>query len=360
MPVSLGHGIASFRSSDPRFRTFAAYESRGNFSPNQRIGRVAPARGKRHDAHEGRGRARRGETSVHRHGISRKPARRPRGLHLRRARRRRDHASRLPQRGALDRPALRRAARSGDQGRADLPDRYRLGRLHAQILSRRALARGPDRPARGDRRLGAHVLRLDGAHAGLQGVADEHARRPARVLWKVLRQCEELVPARAGTRAVHEPRDRQSAARPQQGARTGARRVHHDPEGDGWRLLRVRRQGGGDLLGDHALQLPRPERRDAGERPGSRDHVHRADERAGREAVLPHLLRDDGERDGHAVRLSALLALRRERRDLRVRQRADPLGGRAGPPRRGEDQDLLSALGLHSTASSSRAARGSP
>ncbi len=37
----------------------------------------------------------------------------------------------------------------------------------------------------------------------------------------------------------------------------------------------------------------------------SRGHVHRADECAGRETVLPHLLRDDGERDGHAVRLSA-------------------------------------------------------
>ena len=65
--------------------------------------------------------------------------------------------------------------------------------------------------------------------------------------------------------------------------------------------LRVRRQGGGDLIGDHALQFPRPERRDAGERSRPRDHVHRADECAGREAVLPRLLRDDGERDGHAV-----------------------------------------------------------
>ena len=51
------------------------------------------------------------------------------------------------------------------------------GQLHAQVLSRCAIARGPDRSARGDRRMGAHVLRLDGAHAGLQGVADEYARR---------------------------------------------------------------------------------------------------------------------------------------------------------------------------------------
>ena len=66
----------------------------------------------------------------------------------------------------------------------------------------------------------------------------------------------------------------------------------------------------------------------------------------GREADLPRLLRDDGERDGHAVRLSAVVALRRERRDLRVRQRFHPVGGRAAPPRPREAQDLLSAVGL--------------
>ena len=111
-------------------------------------------------------------------------------------------------------------------------------------------------------------------------------------------------------------------------------------------IYRLGRQGGGDLVGDHALQFPRPERRDAGQRSRPRDHVHRADECAGREAVLPHLLRDDGERDGHAVRLSAVVALRRERRDLRVRQRVHPLGGHADLSRRREAQDLLSALGL--------------
>ena len=55
-------------------------------------------------------------------------------------------------------------------------------------------------------------------------------------------------------------------------------------------IYRLGRQGGRDLVGDHALQFPRPERCDAGQRSGPRDHVHRADERAGREAVLPHLL----------------------------------------------------------------------
>ena len=59
-----------------------------------------------------------------------------------------------------------------------------------------AFARGPDRPARRHRALGAAVLRLDGPLAGLQGVADEHARRQRRVLREVRRQC-----ARTGTRA---------------------------------------------------------------------------------------------------------------------------------------------------------------
>ena len=51
----------------------------------------------------------------------------------------------------------------------------------------------------------------------------------------------------------------------------------------------------------HALQFPRSERGDAGERFKPRRHVHLADERARREALLPRVLRDDGERDGYAV-----------------------------------------------------------
>ena len=126
--------------------------------------------------------------AVHRGGISRKPARRPRSLCLWRARQGRHHASGVPQRRALDRPALRRAARRQDQGHADLPDRYRLVGLHPQILPRRALARGIGCAARRHRAVGAHVLRLDGPLAGLQGVADEHARRQLRFLRQVRRQ----------------------------------------------------------------------------------------------------------------------------------------------------------------------------
>ena len=168
-------------------------------------------------------------------------------------------------------PAFRNAARTiarlydalhdpEAEGRADLPDRHRLGHVHPQVLPRRALARGPDRPARRDRALGAAVLRLDGPLAGLQGLADERARRQRRVLREVRRQRQALVRALAEPRAVHEPRHRQSAGRPHEGGRPGQGRVHHHPEGDRRRHRRVGRQGGGDLGGDHALQFHGPER----------------------------------------------------------------------------------------------------
>ena len=223
------------------------------------IRRDAATQGNCHESAETRGRDRR-DAAVHRQGIPRKPARRPRGLYLRRAGRRRHHASGVPQCRAHDRAALRRAARPQAEGRADLPDRHRRGHLHPQVLPRRAFARGPDRPARRHRALGAAVLRLDGALAGLQGLADERARRQCAVLRAVRRQRQELVRARAEPRAVHEPRHRQSAGRPHEGGRPGQGRVHHHPEGDRRRHLRVGRQGGGDLVGDHALQFPGPER----------------------------------------------------------------------------------------------------
>ena len=147
-------------------------------------------------------------------GISRKPARRPRGLYLRRAGQGRHHASGVPQCRAHHRAALRRAARSQDQGRADLPDRHRFGRFTHKFFrvahSREDLIGQRDAIAHWAR----HVLRLDGPHAGLQGVADERARRQLRVLREVRRQRQELVRARAEPRAVHEPRHRQSAGRP--------------------------------------------------------------------------------------------------------------------------------------------------
>src|SRR5579885_2038830 len=158
-------------------------------------------------------------TAVHWRGKSREPARWSRGLCLWRKREGGKHASRLPKCGTLNRAPLRRAARRKDQTGPDDADRYRLRRLYPQIFPRRALTRRARRTARCDRALGAHVLRLDGALAGLQGVADEYARRQFQLLRQVRRQCEGLVPARAGKRPVHESRHRQSAGRSLQAGR---------------------------------------------------------------------------------------------------------------------------------------------
>ena len=60
-----------------------------------------------------------------------------------------------------------------------------------------------------------------------------------------------------------------------------------------------------------------------------------------------------------AVRLSAVVALRRERCDLHPRQRVRPLGGRVHLPRPGAGAELLSRAPASSTAPCSRAARAS-
>ena len=60
-----------------------------------------------------------------------------------------------------------------------------------------------------------------------------------------------------------------------------------------------------------------------------------------------------------AVRLSAVVAVRRERRDLRVGQGVRPLGGRVHLPRPGPGDEFLSALRLHAGRACSRAARAS-
>ena len=64
-------------------------------------------------------------------------------------------------------------------------------------------------------------------------------------------------------------------------------------------------------------------------------------------------------RERLAVRLSAVVAVRRERRDLHPRQRVRALGGRVHLSRSRAGAELLSAFGLHARASSSRAARAS-
>ena len=194
--------------------------------------------------------------------------------------------------------------------------------------------------------MGAHHLRLDGPQPRLQGGLPQHARRQRRVLRQVRRQRARLAQARPGGSALSQPRPRQSAHRPQQAGRAGEGRLHHHPEGDGRRHLRLGRQGGGHQLGAHPLQLPRPEHGPGDHRPGHGGDVHRPHEHARHQADLPRLLR--ARRSSHrlALGLSAHLPLRRERRHLRVRQRVHPLGERDHPPRRGAPEDVLSALGL--------------
>ncbi len=74
--------------------------------------------------------------------------------------------------------------------------------------------------------------------------------------------------------------------------------------------------------------------------------VHRADEHARHQADLPAILRVRRRGDRLAVGLSADLALRRERRHLRVRQCVHPLGERVHPPRRRAAEELLSEVRL--------------
>ena len=131
-------------------------------------------------------------------------------------------------------PAFRNSARSvallydalhdpADQGRAHRADRYRLRRLHHEILQGGAFARRRDRAARRHRRLGPHHLRLARPQPGLQGRLPQHARRQCRVLRQIRRQRPRLVQARPGSGAVPQPRAGQSADRPQQAGRSRSR-----------------------------------------------------------------------------------------------------------------------------------------
>ena len=252
----------------------------------------------------------------------------------------------VPQFGGLGRAPLRRLARGEIEGRAHRADRHRLRRLHAQILQGGALTRGGDGAARRDRRLGAHHLRLARPQPRLQGRIPQHARRQCRVLRQVRRQRARLAQARAGGGALSQSRAGQSADRPQQGGRTGQGRLHHHPERDRRRHLRLRRQGGRHQLGAHALQFPRPEHGPGDHRSEHGGDVHRADEHAGHQADLPAVLRVRRRRHRLALGLSAHLALRRERRDLRFRQRVHPLGERHHPSRHRATEDVLSAIRL--------------
>ena len=70
----------------------------------------------------------------------------------------------------------------------------------------------------------------------------------------------------------------------------GARCLHARREGDGWRLDRQRREGGGYNVHAYALQLHREQWRAANQDQGFRLRVHRTHERTGRQALLPPVL----------------------------------------------------------------------
>ena len=213
---------------------------------------------------------------------------------------------------ALHRGPCRRAER------ADLPDR--MGRLHAPLFRGADVGRGAGRGARRDRRLGAADLWLARPLARLQGGISRHARRQRRVLCAVPGQCAPLVPPQPGAGAVHQPRDHPSAGRSQHGAgRAGRpdRHLHARHQGDRRRHPRQRRQGRRHRIGADAFHLCRASRADPGAGQEFRHGLHRADQRARREADLPRLERAARRGAGQPVRLSAVEPARRERRDLR-------------------------------------------
>ena len=165
-------------------------------------------------------------------GISGVAARRPRGLHLRRAGQGRHHASGLPQHRAHGRAALRRAARRQAQAQAPAADRHRQWRHDARLLQGAEERGGDDRRPQRDRRMGEDHLRLDGPRAGLQGGVPRHARRQCRVLRAVPGQRQALVQVQPGARAVHQSRHHPSAGRSRPAAERSRRRLLPCREGN--------------------------------------------------------------------------------------------------------------------------------
>ena len=153
--------------------------------------------------------------------------------------------------------------------------------------------RGVGRRPRRDRRMGAALLRLARPRARLQGGVPRHARRQRRFLRALAGERQALVPVQPGARAVRQPRHHPPAGRPQPAAARGRRRLLPRREGDRRRHRRLRRQGGGDRLGADQLHLHRAPRPDPRRRQEVRGDLHDPDRRAGREADLPPVLRDD-------------------------------------------------------------------
>ena len=205
------------------------------------------------------------------------------------------------------------------------------------------------------------IVRLDRPQPRLQGGVPRHARRQLRLLRAVRRERAALVQAgrrrRSPSSTTPSSIRRSIATSRSTRSKTCTCTSRRRPTTG---LDRQRRQGRGDDVEPDALQLHRQQRRAADQDQAVRLRLHRADRRAGREAALPPVVRDDGGGDGHAVRLSALEPDGRERLDPDLRQGARAVGERVRLRRHREGQQLLPAVRASCRASCSRAARAWP
>ena len=238
---------------------------------------------------------------VHWRRVPREHSRRPRDLDLRRARQGRDDASGVPEHGADDRAAVRRAARSSRKDVLTTPTDTGSGGYHPPLLSRprempRSWSAARDAIAEWARVTYGWIGRSPDYKAAFLATLGANSD----LLRAVRRQRAALVQEGPGGSVVRQPRDRESAGRSRQAARRGQGRVHARRGGDRRRPDRERREGGGDDVDADALQLHREQRRAADQDEAVRVRLHRADRLAGREAVLPAVVRDDGCGDGHA------------------------------------------------------------
>ena len=181
-------------------------EDGGRAARGRRVGRVRQRRARPRRSARGRGAASRGarrvgtrvaeparpHPPVHRRGVPREPARRPRGLDRRRARRGRHDPPGVPQRGALGGALYDAHARSRAARPAVAADRHGI-HTHRFFMPSYSVRR-PAGLARGDRALVADVVRPHGPHAGLQGLVHGDARRRPGLVRAFRRQRPALVP----------------------------------------------------------------------------------------------------------------------------------------------------------------------
>ena len=272
------------------------------------------------------------------------PARRPRGLHRRRAGRRRDRAPGVPQRGALHRAAVRRAARPAQRDMLTTSTAAASARTSS---SRRATPRRSCSTAR------EAIAAWSRMSYGFMGRTPDYkaafmadARRRPRVLRAVRGQRRGLVPNVRAQSAlflnhvlINPPIDRNQA-----GARGGGR-------------LRPRREG--------ARRRHRRHRARRCSRPARRSRTPRSSRRTARRSwrrARPRTSRSSSSPAGHAGPEAAVAAApTRRRRDSPfdhplssrfdendavhdLRRRVHPVGERPRLPRRREGDRLLRAV----------------